>query len=124
MLKKKEIKRKTLTGLEKKKLCEEFRSNPNTLQKELALSYGISANSESNILKEADRWLNLDSTSSEAKFKRFKVSTNQGLKQVLLVLMVRSCLLFLFTNIRLQQHYEDWISQLFQFIIIGMQKDG
>jgi len=41
-------------------------------------------------LKEADRWLNLDSTSSAAKFKRIKVSTHPRLEQVL-VMFIEHC---------------------------------
>src|SRR6185369_13310880 len=66
----KKIKRKTLTGLEKKRLCQEKEKNSDISNVKLSEKYNISANSVSDILSKKNYWLLLKDDSVEARYKR------------------------------------------------------
>jgi len=62
------ITRKTLTGLQKKNLCEMFNTRLYQNQ-ELAEKFSISPATVTLIVNEKDKWLSLDATSPKAKIK-------------------------------------------------------
>ncbi|CAH1769391.1 11331_t:CDS:2, partial [Entrophospora sp. SA101] len=56
-------KRKILTKIQKRELCEKKRDNPNIKGIDLAQEYGISVQSVSDILRQSSQWLNYDESS-------------------------------------------------------------
>ena len=66
----KKIKRKTLTGLEKKALCIKAQEHPNFTLETLAIEFGIKPNTVHDILAEKEIWLALDKNSPLANSKR------------------------------------------------------
>ena len=66
----KKVKRKTLTGLEKKALCIKAREHPNFTLETLAIEFGIKPNTVHDILAEKEIWLALDKNSPLANSKR------------------------------------------------------
>ena len=66
----KKIKRKTLTGLEKKALCIKAQEHPNFTLETLAIEFGIKPNTVHDILAEKEIWLALDKNSLLANSKR------------------------------------------------------
>jgi hypothetical protein len=69
---KKKIKRKTLTGLEKKALCIKAQEHPNFTLEALAIEFGIKPNTVHDILAEKEIWLALDRNSLLANSKRHR----------------------------------------------------
>lgn len=65
-------KRKSLTAAQKKELCLKKTSSPFLKQKDLANEYDVSEGMVSDILKEKDRWLSVDTNSYQANLKRDK----------------------------------------------------
>jgi hypothetical protein len=59
-------KRKSLTAAQKKEICLKKLSTPLLKQKELANEYDVSEGMISDILKEKDRWLTVDTDSYQA----------------------------------------------------------
>ena len=62
-------KRKSLTAAQKKELCLKKISSPFLKQKDLANEYDVSEGMVSDILKEKDRWLSVDTNSYQANLK-------------------------------------------------------
>ena len=67
---KKKIKRKTLTGLEKKALCIKAQEHPNFTLEALAIEFGIKPNTVHDIFAEKEIGLALDKNSLLANSKR------------------------------------------------------
>ena len=65
-------KRKSLTAAQKKEVCLKKISAPLLKQKELANEYDVSEGMISDILKEKDRWLAIDTNSFQASLRREK----------------------------------------------------
>src|SRR5215470_17843913 len=65
-------KRKSLTAAQKKEVCLKKLSTPFLKQKELANEYDVSEGMISDILKETDRWLAIDTDSHQAGLRREK----------------------------------------------------
>src|SRR3954451_11806156 len=65
-------KRKSLTAAQKKELCLKKISSPFLKQKDLANEYDVSEGMVSDILKEKDRWLSVDTNLYQANLKRDK----------------------------------------------------
>ena len=65
-------KRKSLTAAQKKEICLKKISAPLLKQKELANEYDVSEGMISDILKEKDRWLAIDTNSFQASLRREK----------------------------------------------------
>ena len=78
------ITRKTLTGLQKKKLCEMFNTRLYQNQ-ELAEKFSISPAMVTLIVNEKDKWLSLDATSADAKIKRHKLPKFPTLEKALVI---------------------------------------
>ncbi|CAG8695898.1 12108_t:CDS:1, partial [Acaulospora morrowiae] len=69
--KKQKVSRKSLTGIQKKELCQKFVDSGEKLtQAELKEMYGIGRSTVSEILAEKDKWLNLNENSILASNKR------------------------------------------------------
>ena len=65
------VKRKHLTAKEKKEICEKKQKFSSILNSELALDYSVKKTCISDILKQSDKWLNIDTTNKiEANRKR------------------------------------------------------
>lgn len=65
-------KRKSLTAAQKKEICLKKTTTPIIKQKELAVQYEVSEGMISDILKEKERWLSIDSNSLQAGLRREK----------------------------------------------------
>jgi len=65
-------KRKSLTAAQKKEICLKKTATPIIKQKELAVQYGVSEGMISDILREKERWLVIDSNSLQASLRREK----------------------------------------------------
>ena len=78
------ITRKTLTGLQKKNLCEMFNTRLYQNQ-ELAEKFSISPATVTLIVNEKDKWLSLDATSPKAKIKRNKLPKFPILEKALVI---------------------------------------
>jgi hypothetical protein len=78
------ITRKTLTGQQKKKLCEMFNTHLHK-NKELAEIFSISPSTVTLIVSEKDKWLSLDDASQAAKIKRNKVPKFPNIEKALVI---------------------------------------
>lgn len=76
-------KRVSLTGVQKKELCEKKRNNPNLKGVNLAKEYGISEQSVSDILKRSEHWLGLDDASTLIQVKRQRKPDNPELEEAM-----------------------------------------
>jgi hypothetical protein len=65
-------KRKSLTAAQKKEICLKKSATPIIKQKELAVQYDVSEGMISDILREKERWLVIDSNSLQAGLRREK----------------------------------------------------
>ena len=81
----KKIKRKTLTGLEKKRLCQEKEKNSDISNVKLSEKYNISVNSVSDILSEKNHQLSLKDDSVEARHKRKRTPGFPDIEQALAI---------------------------------------
>jgi len=63
---------KSLTEAQKKEICLKKTATPIIKQKELAVQYGVSEGMISDILREKERWLVIDSNSLQANLRREK----------------------------------------------------
>ncbi|CAG8540125.1 2038_t:CDS:2 [Dentiscutata heterogama] len=76
-------KRISLTGAQKKELCEKKRNNPNLKGVNLAKEYGISEQSVSDILKRSEYWLGLNDASTLIQAKRQRKPDNPELEEAM-----------------------------------------
>jgi len=81
--KKPEIKRVTLTGVQKRDLCFKKKAQPNLTQAELAKLFGAKENTVSTILKKSSYWLTLDESLTSAKRKRERIAAYPVIEEAL-----------------------------------------
>jgi len=68
-------------ALQKKEICRRT-SKANIQQKALAKEYGVSSQQVSDILKNKDQWLSIESETSAANFKRIRRVTYENMKKL------------------------------------------
>ena len=74
--------RVSLTALQKKEICRRA-SKANIQQKALAKEYGVSPQQVSDILKNKDQWLSIESETSAANFKRIHRVTYENIEEAM-----------------------------------------
>jgi len=74
--------RVSLTALQKKEICRRA-SKANIQQKALAKEYGVSPQQVSDILKNKDQWLSIESETSAANFKRIRRVTYENIEEAM-----------------------------------------
>ena len=74
--------RVSLTALQKKEICRRA-SKANIQQKALAKEYGVSPQQVSDILKNKDQWLSIESETSAANFKRIRRVTFENIEEAM-----------------------------------------
>ena len=78
-------KRKSLTAAQKKEICLKKISAPLLKQKELANKYDVSEGMISDILKEKDRWLAIDTNSFQASLRKEKKTPFPTIEEALTI---------------------------------------
>jgi len=78
-------KRVYITADQKKEICLLKRNKPEPKNIDLATQFGISAGQVSNILKESEKWINIDPTSYQAKLKRSHTSPFADIEEALIL---------------------------------------
>jgi len=78
-------KRKVLTFKEKKELCLYYQENPSLTQEEIGNKFGVKRNTVCDILKDKEKWLNLEFDGSNATRQREKSPKFPELEEALII---------------------------------------